>query len=452
MDDNIVAISTALGVGAISIIRLSGKEVISIVNSIFKGKDLERVESHTINYGYIIDDDKEIVDEVLVSVMKSPKTYTKENVVEINCHGGIATTNKILEIILTKDVRLAEPGEFTKRAFLNGRMDLTASESVMDLLESKTESARQLAISTLQGKTFNMIERFRERIKDLLSRIEVNIDYPEYYDIEVVTIEKIKKEVSKLKTELKNIINESRNTKLVKEGIDTLIVGRPNVGKSSILNQLLDEEKAIVTDIPGTTRDIIEGQVTLNGIALNIIDTAGIRKTTDQVEKIGVKKSLSLIDKSDLIIVVLNGNEKLTQEDQEILEKTKNKTTIVVINKNDLEKKLEVEKLKNYTLVSTNTNSDEGIKELKDKIIELFNLEQIETKDHYYLTNVRQISKAKEAYQKLIEVEEGIKNNLPIDMVEIDLKNCFDILGEIIGKTYNDEIIDHLFENFCVGK
>lgn len=452
MTDNIVAISTALGVGAISIIRLSGKEVISIINSIFKGKDLERVGTHTINYGYIIDENKEIIDEVLVSIMKAPKTYTKEDVVEINCHGGIATTNKILELILTKDVRLAEPGEFTKRAFLNGRIDLTKSEAVMDLLESKTEKARRLAINNLQGKTFNKIEKFRNKIKDLLSRIEVNIDYPEYYDIEIVTIDKIKEEVLKMKEDLENIIKESRNTKMIKEGIDTLIIGRPNVGKSSILNRLLDEEKAIVTDIPGTTRDIVEGQVTLNGISLNIMDTAGIRNTTDQVEQIGVEKSLSFIKKADLVIVVLNGHEELTQEDKEIIEKTKGKTTIIVINKNDLEEKIDQEKLKDYILVSTNTNSDEGIKELKDKIIELFNLEQIETKDACYLTNIRQIAKAKEAYQKLIEVEESIKNTLPIDMVEIDLKDCFDLLGEIIGKTYSDEIIDHLFENFCVGK
>lgn len=452
MPDNIVAVSSALGIGAISIIRLSGKEVISIVNSIFKGKDLESAESHTINYGYIIDDNNEVIDEVLVSIMKSPKTYTKEDVVEINCHGGIATTNKILELILTKDVRLAEPGEFTKRAFLNGRIDLTESEAVMDLLESKTESARRLAINNLQGKTFKMVERFRNKIKDLLSRIEVNIDYPEYYDIEIVTIEKIKEEVTKMKKELEDIIKESRNTKIIKEGIDTLIIGRPNVGKSSILNRLLDEDKAIVTDIPGTTRDIVEGQVILNGIALNIMDTAGIREATDKVEQIGVEKSISLIDNADLVITVLNGNEKLSKEDKEILEKTKDKTTIVVINKNDLEQNLEKEKLKDYTVVSTNTNSNEGIKNLKDKIIELFNLDQIETKNDYYLTNIRQISKAKEAYQKLVEVEEGINKNLPIDMIEIDLKNCFDLLGEIIGKTYSDEIIDHLFENFCVGK
>ena len=451
MNDNIVAISTSMGVGAISIIRLSGKDVISITNSIFKGKNLEKVDSHTINYGYIINNN-EIIDEVLVTIMKSPKTYTTEDVVEINCHGGIATTNKILEIILTKDIRLAEPGEFTKRAFLNGRIDLAKSEAVMDLLESKTETSRKLAISQLKGNTYNMIENFRNDLKDLISSVEVNIDYPEYYDIEVVTIEKIKEKVKQMKEKLDKIIKESRNTKILKSGIDTLIVGRPNVGKSSILNKFLDEEKAIVTDIAGTTRDIVEGQVILNNISLNIIDTAGIRATEDKVEKIGVEKSLSLIDQADLVIVVLNGGEELTNKDKEILEKTKDKTTIVVINKNDLNQKIDKELLKEYTVVSTNTNSIDGIDPLKNKIIEMFNLEEIESKDYNYLTNIRQISLAKQAYQKLEEVEKGIISELPIDMIEIDLRDCFDLLGEIIGKTYTDEIIDNLFEKFCVGK
>ena len=451
MNDNIVAISTSMGVGAISIIRLSGKDVIPITNSIFKGKNLEKVDSHTINYGYIINNN-EIIDEVLVTIMKSPKTYTTEDVVEINCHGGIATTNKILEIILTKDIRLAEPGEFTKRAFLNGRIDLTKSEAVMDLLESKTETSRKLAISQLKGNTYNMIENFRNDLKDLISSVEVNIDYPEYYDIEVVTIEKIKEKVKQMKEKLDKIIKESRNTKILKSGIDTLIVGRPNVGKSSILNKFLDEEKAIVTDIAGTTRDIVEGQVILNNISLNIIDTAGIRATEDKVEKIGVEKSLSLIERADLVIVVLNGEEELTNKDKEILEKTKDKTTIVVINKNDLNQKIDKELLKEYTVVSTNTNSIDGIDPLKNKIIEMFHLEEIESKDYNYLTNIRQISLAKQAYQKLEEVEKGIISELPIDMIEIDLRDCFDLLGEIIGKTYSDEIIDNLFEKFCVGK
>ena len=451
MNDTIAAISTALGVGAISIVRMSGKDSISIANSIFSGKDLEKVATHTINYGFI-KDNEEIIDEVLVSVMKAPHTYTTEDIVEINCHGGITTTNKVLETLLKHGARLAEPGEFTKRAFLNGRIDLTKSEAVMDLLESKTESARKLAINSLQGKTALLVDNFRDKIKQLISSIEVNIDYPEYYDIEVVTLEKIKEETANMKQELENIIKESENSKIIKNGIDTLIIGRPNVGKSSILNKFLDEEKAIVTDIAGTTRDIVEGQVMLDNIVLNIIDTAGIRQTEDKVEKIGVEKSLSLIDRADLVIVVLNSNEKLTLEDIEILEKTKDKNTIVVLNKNDLDRNIELDKLKDYNLVSTNTNDLEGIDALKNKIKEMFNLEQISTKDYNYLTNVRQISLAKNAYQKLIDVETGLKDNLPVDMIEIYLRDCFDILGQITGKTYSDEIIDNLFERFCVGK
>ena len=450
MNDNIVAISTAPGVGAISIIRLSGNDVIDIVDSIFSS-DLKNAQSHSINYGYIIDN-SEVIDEVLISVMRSPKTYTKEDVVEINCHGGIATTNKILEIILTKGVRLADQGEFTKRAFLNGRIDLTKAESVMDLIESKSDLSRKLAIEGLQGKVFNLIDSFRNDIKDLLSQIEVNIDYPEYNDIEVITIDNIKDKVSLMKEKLNEIINESKNSKIIKEGINTLIIGRPNVGKSSILNKLIDEDKAIVTNTPGTTRDIVEGKILLNNILLNIIDTAGIRKTDDEIEQIGVEKSLSLIDKADLVIVVLNSNEELTKEDKDILEKVKDKPVIVVLNKNDLEQNLNKEELSNYNIVSTNTNSYEGIKELTDEIIKLFNLEKIESKDYNYLTNARQISKAKEALEKLNDVEKGINEEIPIDMIEIDLKDIFDILGEIIGKTYSDEIIDNLFEKFCVGK
>lgn len=450
MNDTIAAISTSLGIGAISIVRMSGTDAIKIANKIFS-KDLENVKSHTINYGFI-KENGEVIDEVLISVMKAPHTYTTENIIEINCHGGITTTNKVLETLLKNGARLAEPGEFTKRAFLNGRIDLTKSEAVMDLLESKTETARKLAINSLQGTTAKLVDNFRNKIKQLISSIEVNIDYPEYYDIEVITLDKIKEETTKMKKELENIIKESENSKIIKNGIDTLIIGRPNVGKSSILNKFLDEDKAIVTDIAGTTRDIVEGQVMLDNIILNIIDTAGIRETEDKVEKIGVEKSLSLIEQADLIIVVLNSNERLTKEDLELLEKTKNKNTIVVLNKNDLERKIELEKLKEYNLVSTNTNNLEGIDNLKEKIKEMFNFEQISTKDYNYLTNVRQISLAKNAYQKLIDVENALKENLPVDMIEVDLRDCFDILGEITGKTYSDEIIDNLFERFCVGK
>ena len=451
MNDTIVAISTALGVGAISIVRLSGNEAIEIVNNCFKGKDLTKVESHTINYGHIIDND-EVIDEVLVSIMKAPKTYTTEDVVEINCHGGIISTKRILETMLTHGARLAEPGEFTKRAFLNGRIDLVKSEAVMDIIDSKSEEANKLALSQLTGTTSNMIKKFRDKLKQLLASIEVNIDYPEYYDIEVVTKEKIEKELKVMKEDLKKVIKESKNSTLIKEGIKTVIIGRPNVGKSSILNKLLEQEKAIVTDIAGTTRDIVEGEIYLDGILLNIIDTAGIRSTEDIVEKLGVEKSLSMIDDADLVIVVLNNNESLTKEDEEILEKTKDKERIIVINKNDLEKKININSKELKNIVYTNTNSTEGIKSLKEKIIELFQLENIKSKDYTYLTNARQISLAKKAYQSLHDAEEGLKNDLPIDMIEIDLKETFDLLGEIIGETYSEEILDHLFANFCVGK
>lgn len=451
MDDTIVAISTAMGIGAISIVRLSGKDAIDIVNNCFKGKDLTKVNSHTINYGYIKDKD-ELIDEVLVSVMKAPKTFTTEDVIEINCHGGIFSTNRILETMLNNGARLAAPGEFTKRAFLNGRIDLTESEAVMDIIDSKSEEARSLALKQLNGSVSNMIKTFREKLKNLLSSIEVNIDYPEYYDIEVVTKEKIKEEITNMKKDLDKIINESKNTNIIKEGIKTVIVGRPNVGKSSILNKLLEKDKAIVTDIAGTTRDIVEGEIYLDGILLNIIDTAGIRKTEDVVEKLGVEKSLSMIDEADLVIVVLNNNEKLTKEDEEILAQTKNKKRIVVINKNDLETKINIPIKDIDNIVKTNTNSIEGINELKNKIKELFNLEKLNTKDHTYLTNARQISLAKKSLESLLQAEESLNNDLPIDMVEIDLKECFDSLGEIIGETYSEEIIDNLFEKFCVGK
>lgn len=451
MNDTIVAISTALGVGAISIVRLSGNDAIEIVNNCFKGKDLTKAESHTINYGHIIDKD-EVIDEVLVSIMKAPKTYTTEDVVEINCHGGIISTKRILETMLTHGARLAEPGEFTKRAFLNGRIDLVKSEAVMDIIDSKSEEANKLALSQLGGSTSNMIHNFRQKLKQLLASIEVNIDYPEYHDIEVVTIDQIKHAVKEMKEDLFKVIKESKNSTLIKEGIKTVIIGRPNVGKSSILNKMLEQDKAIVTDIAGTTRDIVEGEISLDGIVLNIIDTAGIRNTEDVVEKIGVEKSLSMIDDADLVIVVLNNNEILTSEDKEILNKTENKKRIIVINKKDLTKKLDISDRNLENVVETSANTIEGIKALKEKIVELFQLEEIKTKDYTYLTNARQIALARKAYQSLEEAEKGIYNDLPIDMIEIDLKNTFDLLGEIIGETYSEEILDHLFANFCVGK
>ena len=451
MTDTIAAISTTIGVGAISIIRVSGKDSIKIVNKIFEGKDLEKVDSHTIHYGNI-KEKNEIIDEVLVTVMKSPKTFTTEDIVEINCHGGISTTNKVLEIVLNNGARLAEPGEFTKRAFLNGRIDLTQAESVMDLISSKSESKRKVAINGLNGYVGNIIRNLRQEILELLASIEVNIDYPEYDDAIVMTNDIIKPKIIEIKRKLSKIINESENGKILTTGIKTIIIGKPNVGKSSILNRLLDEEKAIVTDIEGTTRDTVEGSITINGVALNIIDTAGIRETEDIVEKLGVEKSLKLILEADLVILVLNNNEELSEEDEKILEACKEKKTIVVINKNDLERKINIEKIQYKNIIYTNTVDLGGIDSLKEKITELFNLNELEHEDYMYLSNVRQISLAKEANYILEEVEIGIENQVPVDMIEIDIKRAWEKLGEIIGETYDEELIDQLFSQFCLGK
>ena len=451
MNDTICAISTALGVGAISIVRVSGNDAIKIVNKLFSGKDLEKVDSHTIHYGFITNKDEKI-DEVLVSVMKSPKTFTMEDVVEINCHGGIATTNKVLELLLLNGCRLAEPGEFTKRAFLNGRINLMEAEAVMDLINGKTEESRRIAINNLQGMGSNLIYNLREDLINIISNIEVNIDYPEYNDIYEVTVNDIKNKLSFFKHSLEKIINEYENGKILKDGIKTVIVGRPNVGKSSILNKLLKDEKAIVTDIPGTTRDIVEGEISFDGILLNIIDTAGIRETNDIVEKIGVEKSISKINEADLVLIILNNNEELNTIDLDILDKTKDKTSIVVINKDDLESKIDLDKLNNRNIVYTNTKDLLGIESLKEKIKELFNLEEIKKQDYNYITSTRSIAKIKECLLKLNDINNSLDNEMPLDMIEIDLRDIWNILGEIIGESYTEELLDELFSKFCVGK
>ena len=452
MNDTIAAISTTTGVGAISIIRVSGPDSIKIVNKIFKEKDLEKVESHTIHYGHIIYKD-EIQDEVLVSIMKSPKTFTTEDVVEINCHGSIAVTKKILEILLTLGCRLAEPGEFTKRAFLNGRIDLLEAEGVMDLINSKSESEKKLALNQIGGKVSNLIKELRQKILEVLANIEVKIDYPEYEDIEDVTYNDLNNNIIEVEKEIKRIIKESENGKIIKEGIKTAIIGRPNVGKSSILNNLLEEEKAIVTDIEGTTRDIVEGSIIINGIILDLIDTAGIRKTQDKVESIGVNKSLETIEKADLILFVLNNNENLNEYDKEILEKIKNKNHIIIINKIDLENKLELDNLKKEkNIIKISALNDNNLEELKNKIIEMYNLEELESKDATYLTNARGLSLLKQAEDIITDIKTGIKTEQPIDMIEIDLKRICELLGEITGETYQEELINQLFSQFCLGK
>ena len=451
MNDTIAGISTTLGVGAISIIRVSGDNAIKVVNSVFKGKNLENVDSHTINYGHIMDKD-EIIDEVLVSIMKAPRTFTREDVVEINCHGGIATTNKILEVILLNGARLAEAGEFTKRAFLNGRIDLVEAESIMDIINAKTDKARKLSINQLEGRVSTIIRNFRQELLELLASIEVNIDYPEYEDIEVMTVDNIRNEMKNIKEKLVKIVNESENGKIIRDGIKTVIVGRPNVGKSSILNKLLDYDKAIVTDIAGTTRDIVEGEINLDGILLKLVDTAGIRETDDIVEKIGVNRSLEELENADLTIVVLNNNEELSDYDKELLDKVKGRNSIVVINKCDLVRKIDVSLIDNDNVIEINTVEFDKIDVLKDKIKEMFNLDMIEQSDYTYLSNIRQISLAKECLEILSEVENAVNREDPVDLIEIDIKRIWTKLGEIIGDTYSDELIDQLFSQFCLGK
>lgn len=448
MEDTIVAISTSVGEGAISIIRLSGHDALNIASKVFT-KDLTKVDSHTIHYGFITSNNEKI-DEVLVSVMKAPKTFTREDIVEINCHGGIATTNKVLEVLLENGARLAEPGEFTKRAFLNGRIDLLEAEATMDLISSKAESARKISINTLTGETSNLIKNLRSELVKIISNIEVNIDYPEYEDIEVLTNESILPDIKKFKEKLAEIIKKSEDSKVIKEGIRVGIIGRPNVGKSSLLNSLLEEEKAIVTDVPGTTRDIVEGSLIVSGIPLNIIDTAGIRKTEDTVEKIGVEKSLKIIDTSDLLIYILNNNEEITEEEKEILEKTKNKKRIIVVNKIDLKTKLNKKLLDSYIEISVKENI--GIDKIKDEIKRLFNIGEISTNDMTYLSNARSIALLKKSLNNINDAINEINNNNPIDIVELSLKESWNNLGEVIGETYTDELLDELFSRFCLGK
>lgn len=447
MNDTIAAVATTLGAAAISIIRVSGKDAIEKVNNI-TNIDLTKKDSHTISYAYIKNKD-EIIDEVLISIMKAPKTFTTEDTVEINCHGGIATTKKVLELLLNQNIRLAEPGEFTKRAFLNGRIDLTKSEAVNDLVNVKNDKARKLAINNLTGTTSNKIKKLREKLVNIISNIEVNIDYPEYEDIEVVTTDKIKKEIKEIEKDLESIIKNSENSKLIKNGINVAIIGRPNVGKSSILNKLIDENKAIVTNIPGTTRDIVEASFNLNGITLNLIDTAGIRQTDDIVEKIGVEKSKEALETADLVLLILNSNENLTDEDKELLELSKDKKRIIVLNKSDLKNNLNI---KEENVVYTNTIEENGIEDLIKKIEEIYNFGEIETNDFYYVSSVEQLNRIKETRNNIESIKQGLENNLTIDMLEIDLKQIWQALGEVIGETYTEELLDNLFKNFCVGK
>ena len=446
MDDTICAIATSLGVGAISIIRLSGSKAIEITNSIFSNK-IKSKETHVIKYGHIIYNN-EVIDEVLVMVMRAPKTYTVEDVVEINCHGGYETTNNILRILLNKGCRLAEPGEFTKRAFLNGRINLLESEAVNELITAKTSSKRKLALNQMGGNLTRLIKDIREDLVSLMANIEVNIDYPEYTDNLEVTNNLLNEKLLEISKKLEKLVNGAKYGKIVADGIKVAIVGKPNVGKSSILNHLLDEQKAIVTDIAGTTRDIVEGSISLNGIEVLLIDTAGIHDTEDIVEKIGVEKSNQALNDADVVLLVLDGSQPIDADDQKLIDLIKDKTHIIFINKSDKDIKIDI---KDDNLVIGNTKDINGLDSLKNKLIEVFNINDI-NKDLTYLSNARQIDLVNKANDSIVKAKDSLDQNIPIDMIESDLKTCFDLLGEIIGDTYDEAVIDRLFRDFCVGK
>ena len=446
MNEAICAICTPYGSAAISIIRCSGDNSINLVNNCFKGFNLNNALPNSIHYGHIIDNN-EIIDEVMVAVFKAPKSFTAEDSVEINCHGGIYVTNRVLRTLLKNGFRMAEPGEFSKRAFLNGRIDLVQAESIMDMVSAKNKLALGIANNGISKKTSNMITTLKQEVLDILVDIEVNIDYPEYTDIPEIEYSNLNNRISTIIKKMENILEKSSGGKLIREGIKTVIVGKPNVGKSSLLNTLLDEEKAIVSDIEGTTRDYIEGFLNIGGITLNLIDTAGIRASSDEIEQIGVKRSLSKIDEADLVLVLLDNSKKLNDLDLEILEKTKNKKRIVIMNKIDLNK------ANDYNAdIYMSINDNKGIEELENKILEILNLNDFNVTDSNYLSNVRHISLLEKAKDSLNDAIKGIENMFEVDMISIDIKNALDYLGEIVGESNTELVIDRLFQRFCLGK
>ncbi|MGT2884045.1 tRNA uridine-5-carboxymethylaminomethyl(34) synthesis GTPase MnmE [Streptococcus ferus] len=449
--DTIAAIATPMGEGAIGIIRISGSDALAIIQKLFKGKNLEQAASHTINYGHIVENGQ-VIDEVMVSLMRAPKTFTREDVVEINTHGGLAVTNEILQLVIRSGARMAEPGEFTKRAFLNGRVDLAQAEAVMDLIRAKTDKAMALAVQQLDGSLSNLINKTRQEILNTLAQVEVNIDYPEYDDVEEMTTALLREKTKEFEDLLTNLLRTARRGKILREGLSTAIIGRPNVGKSSLLNNLLREEKAIVTDIAGTTRDVIEEYVNIKGVPLKLVDTAGIRETDDVVEKIGIERSKKALEEADLVLLVLNASEKLTKQDRSLLEISQNSNRIVLLNKTDLPEKIERDQLP-QDAIPISVLKNENIDLIEDRINQLFfdNAGIIE-QDATYLSNTRHISLIEKALESLQAVNQGLELGMPVDLLQVDMTRTWEILGEITGDAAPDELITQLFSQFCLGK
>ncbi|OHE24848.1 MAG: tRNA uridine-5-carboxymethylaminomethyl(34) synthesis GTPase MnmE [Tenericutes bacterium GWA2_35_7] len=445
--ETIAAISTAFGTAGISVIRVSGEKAIQEVNKIFKGRDLTKVKSHTLHYGHIMNEDGSLLDEVMVAVMRKPKTFTAEDVVEVSTHGGILITQKVLERILSQDIRLAEPGEFSERAYLNGRIDLVQAESIMDLIHAKSEQAMKLATLGVNKETSNLIRSLRSKLLTIIAQIEVNIDYPEYDDAIVMSKEIIGPKTEELIKEIDHVLDESYKNQLIRDGVKTAIIGKPNVGKSSLLNALLNEEKAIVTDIEGTTRETIEAYINIGGITLKLIDTAGIRETIDIVERIGVDRSKKALHEAELVLLVLDQSKALTKEDKELLEMTKDKRRIIIANKADLPKALSMEEV-----IPISTLTKYGLKDLEKAILKKLELEDLNSRDLNYLSNMRHIMKVKEARASLQNVMRSIALDMPVDVYAIDLTQSWQALGEILGENYAEGLLDELFSKFCLGK
>ncbi|SFC73833.1 tRNA modification GTPase [Alkalibacterium subtropicum] len=457
--DTIAAISTPPGEGGIGIVRISGDEALEIADRVYQAgkKELSKQKTHTIHYGHIVNPKTDTqIDEVMVTVMRAPKTYTREDVVEINTHGGIVAVNKVLETVLHNGARLAEPGEFTKRAFLNGRIDLSQAEAVMDVIRAKTDKAMHMAVTQLDGNLSHLIKNLRQEILGTLAQVEVNIDYPEYDDVEEMTSKLLVEKAKEVKAQVEALLETAGQGKILREGLATAIIGRPNVGKSSLLNVLLKEEKAIVTEIAGTTRDVIEEYVSVKGVPLRLIDTAGIRETEDIVERIGVERSRKALSDADLVLLVFNQSEPLTEEDKLLLEATDGHHRIIILNKMDLENRLDFDELKTYvdadSIVQTSIITEAGLNELEAKIAELFFAGNTGEKDATYVSNIRHIALLNETSGAFDDVIEGIKMGMPVDLVQIDMTRAWDLLGEITGDSVQDELITQLFSQFCLGK
>lgn len=457
--DTIVAIATPPGEGGIGIIRLSGSKAVSISDRLFRGlseKNLSGLEERKLNYGHIVNPtDKKIVDEVMAVYMKEPKTYTKEDVVEIHCHGGAISVRRILELVLSEGARLADRGEFTKRAFLNGRIDLSQAEAVIDLIKAKTDANFDMSLNQLEGSMTKKVRELQNELLSMIAHIEASIDFPDQ-DVEQITSEELKKTAKSVYSEIDTLIATSNTGRIIKEGVKTVILGKPNVGKSSLMNALMRENRAIVTDIPGTTRDIIEEYVNINGVPLRIIDTAGIRETDDLVEKIGVERAKEVLRDADLAIVVFDCSKEFESEDLAIISLVKDKPAIVLFNKTDLESKLREEDiakmLKGKHIITTSMLEGKGIDRLEEKLREMFLSSEVEIGEDPVVTNARQkdlLIKAKENIQDALD---ALNMEMPVDCIEVDIKGCWENLGFITGDSIGEDIIDKIFKNFCIGK